>query len=155
MTPPLPPDELLTTTRAVRKRLDLSRPVPRALLAECVRVAAQAPGGRLRVRGRHADSLGTRGGLASRVGYRPSHRGNSPAGPTRADGGEHWQRISESADHLDQVLHRVPVLLAPVLRVESREEFSSFRGQAGVWGSVLPAFWSFMLAAREPGLGTA
>lgn len=47
------------------------------------------------------------------------------------------------------------MLLIPCLRVDSRAEFDSVRGQAGNWGSVLPAVWSFMLAAREHGLGTA
>ena len=43
-------DEVLTTTRAVRKRLDLRRPVPRELVVECVRIATQAPSGRNRQR---------------------------------------------------------------------------------------------------------
>jgi nitroreductase len=153
-------EEVLTTTRAVRKRLDLTRPVPRALLVDCVRVAAQAPSGRNRQRWDFVfvDDEATRSALAdvwrrgSAAGY-PS--GISGAGPTRAGVGEEWQRISDSAGHLSQVLHRVPVLLVPVLRVESRDELHSIRGQAGAWGSVLPAFWSFMLAARERGLGTA
>jgi nitroreductase len=45
MAPPLPLtlDELLTTTRAVRNRLDLSRPVEREVLLECLAIAQQAP----------------------------------------------------------------------------------------------------------------
>ena len=41
--PNLTPDELLTTTRAVRRRLDFDRPVPREVLEECIAVALQAP----------------------------------------------------------------------------------------------------------------
>ena len=41
----LDPDELLSTTRAVRKRLDLTRPVPDELIRECVAMALQAPSG--------------------------------------------------------------------------------------------------------------
>jgi nitroreductase len=43
-------DEVLSTTRAVRKRLDFSRPVPRKLIEECVDLATQAPTGRNRQR---------------------------------------------------------------------------------------------------------
>ncbi|HET6210696.1 MAG TPA: nitroreductase family protein, partial [Jatrophihabitans sp.] len=42
---PLSPDELLSTTRAVRKRLDLSRPVPDELIRQCLQLALQAPSG--------------------------------------------------------------------------------------------------------------
>ena len=38
-------DELLTTTRTVRKRLDFDRPVPRELIQECLEIAFQAPNG--------------------------------------------------------------------------------------------------------------
>ena len=41
----LSPDELLTTTRAVRKRLDFDRPVPLELVRECIEIATQAPTG--------------------------------------------------------------------------------------------------------------
>ena len=39
------PDELLTSTRSVRLRLDLERAVPHELIAECIQVAVQAPTG--------------------------------------------------------------------------------------------------------------
>jgi nitroreductase len=42
---PLSPDELLTTTRTVRMRLDLTRSVPLDLIRECLEVALQAPSG--------------------------------------------------------------------------------------------------------------
>lgn len=153
-------DEVLTTTRAVRKRLDLARPVEQAVIEDCMRVAIQAPSGRNRqqwdfvfvrdsqVRAEVADIW--RRGLVS--GYRA---GSGPV-PTRMDfGSDGWTRITISLDHLATHLHEVPLLLIPCLRVRDRTILDDIRGQAGNWGSVLPAFWSFMLAARERGLGTA
>jgi nitroreductase len=154
-------DELLTTTRAVRKRLDLQRSVPRELITDCVRIAAQAPSGRNRqrwdfvfvddpaLRSRVADIW--RHGLAVGV---PGSGGSHEMSRMQAGGGQ-WARIRESLDHLSSHLHEVPLLLIACVRVDSRKELSTVRGQAGVWGSVLPAVWSVMLAARERGLGTA
>jgi hypothetical protein len=74
--------------------------------------------------------------------------------PTRMSFDSHeWIRIANSLDRLTQHLHEVPVLLIPCLRMGDRAELQTIRGQAGAWGSVMPAFWSFMLAARERGLG--
>jgi hypothetical protein len=66
-----------------------------------------------------------------------------------------WRDIAASLSHLARHLHEAPVLLIPCLRVASRSGLNSIRGQAGNWGSVLPTLWSFMLAARERGVGTA
>ena len=153
-------DEVLTTTRAVRKRLDLTRPVPRALVEECTRIAVQAPSGRNRQQWdfvcvedrdqRAAVADVWRRGMASGLGIR------SGPGPTRLPfDSPQWTRIAGTLQHLARHLHEVPLLLIPCLRVADRDELSTIRGQAGQWGSVLPAFWSFMLAARERGLGTA
>jgi len=153
-------DEVLTTTRAVRKRLDLTRPVPREVIEDCVRIALQAPSGRNRqrwdfifvqdksVRAEVADLW--RRGLTQ-----PAHEAVGPS-HTRMDfRSEEWNRIAGSLDHLVQNIEEVPALLIPCVRVDSRDELAEVRGQAGAWGSVIPAFWSFMLAARERGLGTA
>ena len=154
-------EEVLTTTRTVRKRLDLQRPVPREVIEECVRVAVQAPSGRNRQqwdfvfveepdRKRAVADIWLRGLTAG--------DGSGSAGPlpTRMSfASAEWRRIAESLGHLAQHLHEVPVLLIPCLRVDDRSSLDTIRGQAGNWGSVLPAFWSFMLAARERGLGTA
>lgn len=153
-------DQVLTTTRAVRRRLDLTRPVPRAVISDCVRVAAQAPSGRNRQQWdllfvEDADTRAAvadiwRRGLVSGVGA------SSGPVPTRMSfDSDEWRRIAASLDHLSVHLHEVPLLLIPCVRVGSRSESDSVRGQAGQWGSVLPGFWSFMLAARERGLGTA
>jgi nitroreductase len=152
-------DEVLTTTRAVRKRLDLQRPVPRDVIEECIRIAVQAPSGRNRqhwdfilvedppVRAAVAD-LWRRGLLSGQPAAAPVTTRMSFASPQ-------WNRIAASLDHLAKHLHEVPVLVIPCVRVDDRSALDSIRGQAGAWGSVVPAFWSFMLAARERGLGTA
>lgn len=154
-------DEVLTTTRAVRKRLDFTRPVPRPLIAECIRIATQAPSGRNRqrwdmividdpsLRDAVAD-IWRRGLLAAAPGA------GHPDEMNRMTGGDsRWTRIAASLDHLADHLHDAPALLIPCVRVTSRDELTTVRGQAGAWGSALPAVWSFMLAARERGLGTA
>lgn len=152
-------DDVLTTTRAVRRRLDLSRPVPREVITDCVRIATQAPSGRNRqrwdfvivddpaVRRRVADVW--RKGLLAPTGTAPT------AGSRMDLAGTEWNRIAHSVDRLATVLDEVPVLLVAGVRVDERDELDTIRGQAGAWGSVLPALWSFMLAARERGIGTA
>ena len=154
-------DEVLTTTRAVRKRLDFTRPVPRDLIAECVKIATQAPSGRNRqrwdmividepaLRERVAD-IWRRGLVAPAPGS-----GNKPEVSRMSMRDSRWSRIAASLDHLATHLQDSPALLIPCVRVTSRDELTTVRGQAGAWGSVLPALWSFMLAARERGLGTA
>lgn len=154
-------EEVLLTTRAVRKRLDLNRPVPRAVIDSCVRIATQAPSGRNRqqwdflfIEDRETKAAAAdiwRRGLMAGVPGEP----HGPV-PSRMDfGSQQWDRIAGSLQHLALHLHEVPLLMIPCLRVGNRSELRSIRGQAGSWGSVVPAFWSFMLAAREHGLGTA
>lgn len=152
--------EVLTTTRAVRRRLDLTRPVPREVIEECVRIAAQAPSGRNRQRWDFVfvEDAATRAAVADiwRRGLAAPVAGIEGPQYSRMNfGSREWTRIRISLDHLAEHLHEVPLLLIPCLRVGSRAELSTVRGQAGAWGSVIPAFWSFMLAAREHGLGTA
>lgn len=86
----------------------------------------------------------------------PPPAGVSGPGPTRMSfESDQWARIGDSLAHLMRHMHEVPLLLIPCLRVSSRAELDSTQGQANGWGSVVPALWSFMLAARERGLGTA
>ncbi|MCV7424526.1 nitroreductase family protein [Mycobacterium yunnanensis] len=153
-------DAVLTTTRSVRKRLDLDRPLPRALVEECVEIATQAPSGRNRQRWDFVlvDDPSLRAQVAEiwrrglDVGV-PGTGGPRDVSRMSPDSGE-WDRIAASLDHLALNLHEAPILMIPCVRVNSRQELSTVRGQAGAWGSVLPAVWSFMLAARERGLGT-
>ncbi|MFJ3415281.1 nitroreductase family protein [Streptomyces sp. NPDC086082] len=158
MTLDLTPDQLLSTTRAVRKRLDLTRPVPRELIEECVDLATQAPTGRNRQRWHFlvvtevqqrlavADifrrALNTGGGQP--VNSRDLRRMNHHPGS--------MERIYDGLQHLYANVHRVPAFVIPA--VEGRTERASVLDQSMTWGSILPAVWSFMLAARARGLGT-
>jgi nitroreductase len=158
MTLDLTPDELLSTTRAVRKRLDLDRPVPRKLIEECVDLAVQAPTGRNRQRWHfivvtepeqrravadlflRALPLATGQPLTDRDVRRMNHHSRST------------ERVFDGLRHLADNIHRVPAFVIPGL--EGRTDRAPVAVQAGAWGSILPAVWSFMLAARARGLGT-
>jgi nitroreductase len=144
----LSPDQLLSTTRAVRKRLDLARPVERELLEECLDLAIQAPTGG-NVQGWHfvvVAETGRKRAISDL--YRKSKAKNDPPSTPA----EH-QRIMDSSAYLAEHLHEVPVLVVPC--VEGRVENAPLLVQAVTWASILPATWSFMLAARARGLGTA
>jgi nitroreductase len=149
-------DHLLTTTRAVRKRLDLGRPVPRELILECIRIATQAPaGGNVQMwRWLVVDDPELKRGLAElyRRSYEPyiHAQRESVVQSTRTD----IQAIMSSSDHLANVLHEVPALVIPC-QLGRIEAGASHATVAGAYGSILPAVWSFMLAARSRGLGTA
>src|SRR5436190_22429584 len=153
----LTPDELLSTTRAVRKRLDLERPVEREVLEECVEIAFQAPTGSNR-QGWHFVFItdpAKRKALADL--YKPNfERYKNMPGPEYTAGDTRAERsdfVRDSATYLSDHFHEVPVLLVPVM--EGRPDNMPAWVQAGMWGSLLPAVWSFMLAARSRGLGTA
>lgn len=142
-------DHLLTTTRAVRKRLDLERPVPRELILECLEIALQAPTGGNTQRWRWVvvDDPDKKARLADmyREGWTPYLESQKQV---RVDQGlDPDTRVSDSADYLADHFHEVPAMLVPCLLD---------RGDGpGFWGSIMPAVWSFMLAARSRGLGTA
>ena len=159
----LSPDELLSTTRAVRKRLDFTRPVPDELIRECVRLAMQAPAGSNIPRTRFVvvRAPETRRELAALYNevYTELYS-NSPSyvrrvgQPSDTSGvPDRQQRVGDSVDHLAHHLGEAPVIVVACLagmRVDG--EFANmattFLGQTG------PAVWSFMLAARARGLGT-
>ncbi len=152
---PLTPDELLTTTRAVRKRLDLSRTVERDIVSECIAIALQAPSGSNRQAWQWVpvDDPQTKSRLADLYrevfdDYQPRSAGYVE-GDTRAD---RRSAVTASSVHLRDHLHEVPVLL--VVFQEGRVEDLPLGSQPGFWGSVVPAIWSFMLALRARGLGS-
>ncbi|HEX2026923.1 MAG TPA: nitroreductase family protein [Nitriliruptorales bacterium] len=157
--PPLPlsVDELLTTTRAVRRRLDLSRPVDPELIRECLQLAIQAPTAANRQDWHFVvvTDPEQRAGLAEL--YHDSwrqYRAGRSAGALSDDEGERaavMRRVARSAQHLAEHLHEVPVHLIPCI---ARRPTDSVRSQSSLWGSIVPAAWSFMLAARSRGLGT-
>lgn len=152
-------DHLLTTTRSVRKRLDLERPVAMDVVERCLEIAFQAPTGS-NTQGWHflvITDAEKRAGLAHLYarafdGYRKLSE-NSPqlqeGDPRRAQ----TLRIVDSASYLVDHLHRVPVHIVPC--IEGRIENAGVLGQASVYGSILPAVWSLMLALRSRGLGSA
>jgi nitroreductase len=154
-------DEVLTTTRAVRRRLDLSRPIEPNLLRECLSVALQAPSGGNdqgwqfvvvtdpSTRAAVAD-LFRRGAIAY------GERTTKPRGVRRERSDEERasrRRVMASAGYLFEHLHEVPALVIPC--IEGRFDDAPLVDQATAFGSILPAVWSFMLAARARGLGTS
>jgi nitroreductase len=151
-------DEVLSTTRAVRKRLDLDRPVPRQLIEECIDLATQAPTGRNRQRWhfvvvtdppqRKAVAELFRAAVAVGGGKPVNDRDlrRMYAHP------DSMRRIVDGFQYLYDNIHRVPAFVIPA--VEGRTDRASVLDQAMTWGSILPAVWSFMLAARARGLGT-
>jgi nitroreductase len=152
-------DQALTTTRAVRKRLDLERPVERSVVEECLSLALQAPNGSNRQSWRWI--LVDDPALKAKVAdvYRASLDSYAATGvtadkPVVADRSDpDVIRMSESVMHLREHLEQVPVLVVPLMA--GRVDTASVFFQASMWGSVIPAVWSFMLALRSRGLGSA
>ncbi len=148
----LTPDELLATTRSVRRRLDLERPVEREVLEECLRLAQQAPTASYAqnwhfVVVTDAGKRAALGELWRKVaGAYLEHR----AAATAAD--QRVARIGGAVRHLADHIHQVPVHVIPC--VEGRTDGAPAGVQASRWASIIPAAWSFMLAARARGLGT-
>ena len=152
-------DWLLTTTRSVRKRLDFSRPVERAVVERCIEIALQAPTGS-NAQGWHfvvvTDPAKKR---AIRDYYHAAFQGylTNPAFRQSYDPSDlrsaQQPKVESSATYLAEHMHEAPVLVIPC--VEGRVENAGVLGQASVYGSILPAAWSFMLALRARGLGTA
>ena len=155
---PLSPDELLTTTRTVRKRLDLTRPVPLDLVRDCLEVALQAPSGsnrqgwhwmvitdenRRRVIGDYY-----RQSVASYLDLSGSAVALFTDDPERS---AVQRRVGDSVAYLGEHMGEAPVLIIPGIHAPRLRAGN----QAGLWGSLLPAAWSYMLAARARGLGTA
>jgi nitroreductase len=157
----LSPRELLTTTRTVRKRLDLTKPVAREDVEECVRIGWQAPNGSNQQMYNWVlvDDPATRvemarvyrEGMDFHIAMSAQAREEGTAAPYAVD--DRQDLIGASVFHLREHLHEVPVLLVPT--VDGRMESQSIFDQAGRWGSVLPAVWNFMLALRSKGMGSA
>lgn len=149
-------DELLATTRAVRKRLDLTKPVPRELIDECLELAVQAPTGSNSQTWRWlvVDDADQRKALADL--YRKGAEGYlTQAGEQAEAGGDaQTQRVFSSAMYLMEHLHEVPVHLIPCVQGKPDDPVPLMMA-SGLFGSIYPAVWSFQLAARARGLGTA
>jgi nitroreductase len=149
-------DRLLSTTRAVRKRLDLEQPVPREVVFECLQLATQAPSGGNTQPWRWlvVDDPDVRAALAAlyRKAYGPYIEMQKAL--VREAGGDDDSPVIRSSDHLAEHLHEVPVLVIPCLLTRLAPSASP-ADIAGFYGSILPAAWSFMLALRSRGLGSA
>ena len=156
----LTPDELLTTTRAVRKRLDLDRPVPVEVIRECVDIATQAPTGSNQ-QGWHW-MIVTDAAKRKAIGemyqqaftaYRnmPFYAGSISTGDADRDATQ--ARVANSAEYLAEHMADAPVLVIPC--IEGRIDDVPGWISASFWGSLHPAVWSFCLAARARGLGTS
>jgi nitroreductase len=152
-------DALLTTTRSVRKRLDLTRPVPRALIEQCIEVAMQAPTGTNAQNWAFVVVTDQAKKAAIADFYRQAATNMAGSGypPPLPDGDprEHvMPKVMESAMYLGEVLDQVPAFVIPCVQGRM-EKVPMIVAQASTYGSILPAAWSFMLAARARGLGTA
>ncbi len=142
-------DWLLSTTRAVRKRLDLDRPVEPEVILECLRLAVQAPTG--------SNSQGWRWVVVTDPAkraklaelYRSGGEAYFRAGAGRELDGQ-AARVRDSSSYLLEVIDRVPVLVIPCLQGRLKR----VEHAAGFFGSIHPAIWSFALALRARGLGS-
>jgi nitroreductase len=148
-------DRLLSTTRAVRKRLDLARPVEREVILDCIRLSQQAPTGSNSQTWRWivVTDRAKRAELA-RI-YGEVGRQYLEAARQGIEGGDdQTRRVYDSAFYLMDHLHEVPVHVIPC--VEGRlPENAPNAAIASLYGSILPAVWSFQLALRSRGLGSA
>lgn len=144
-------DEALTTTRAVRLRLDLDRHVDDQIIYDCIDIAEQAPSG------------GNQGSRRWIVVRDPERKAQVAELYMRAAGGwmiatrdqvagtGHPQEATmRSAAHLAEHLAEVPAIVIPtILGVHDGS------GRPGLFDSVIQAVWSFCVALRARGLGSA
>jgi nitroreductase len=153
-------DDVLNTTRAVRKRLDFSRPVDDDLIRECVATAMQAPSGSNNLTMRFVvvkdpDKRRAIGDLYRECFdiYRqmPFYAGALKKESTEEQAQQ--DRVVDSAGYLAEHMGDAPVLVIGV--TSGRAENVPAMAAASMMGNILPGMWSFMLAARARGLGTA
>jgi len=156
----LGPDELLSTTRAVRKRLDLTRPVPDDLIRECVAMALQAPSGSNEITMRFVvvrdpAAIAAIAGVYAQCWQIYTQLPNF-AGAIKRDTAElqaQQERVAGSAEYLSQHMGECPALVIGCCphRLDGVPAVVS----VSTLGNIMPAMWNFMLAARARGLGTA
>jgi nitroreductase len=144
-------DRLLSTTRAVRRRLDLQRPVERAVILDCLRLAVQAPTASNSQIWHWMVVTDPDKKKLIAESYRKMGQGYlEQAAATEKD--DQTQRVYDSALLLAGILEQVPVLVIPC--VAGKLEGLPNSIAAGVYGSVMQATWSFQLALRSRGLGS-
>ncbi len=155
-------DELLTTTRAVRKRLDFERPVEDDVIRECVRIAMQSPSGSNNMTMRFVVVKDPEKRAAIGEIYRQCYamyKGMDGVyvGSIKKDTDveqAQQDRVASSADYLGEHMGDAPALVI-ACTASGRVDGAPAMMSASMMGNCLPAMWSFMLAARARGLGTA
>jgi nitroreductase len=154
-------DTLLSTTRAARKRLDFDRPVEDDVLRECLELAVQAPTGSnaqnwqwvVVTDAERRKALGDVYRRAFDIYEQMPQNAASIYGGSDPGRVAQQDRVMDSARYLADRMGEVPAMLIPCLNM--RIDGAPNLAAASMYGSVLPGAWSFMLAARERGLGTS
>ncbi len=158
-------DELLSTTRAVRKRLDLDREVPMDVIKECMELAVQAPSGSnaqgwqfmfvtdkekiAKIGEYYAQAFGLYKDMPMAIHHLHQESGDSTLTNSQT-------RSASSADFLGENMGKVPAMLIPCIAGRTdTEATSNALTQTAILGSIIPAAWNFMLAARARGIGTS
>jgi nitroreductase len=148
-------DSLLSTTRAVRKRLDLARPVPREVILDCIRLSQQAPTGSNAQTWRWL--IVTDAALKKEIARVYREAGAQYLEMARArvsqEGDAQTKRVYDSAFWLIDRLADVPVHAIPCV-IGRPPASAPIAAHASVYGSIFPAVWSFQLALRSRGLGS-
>lgn len=149
-------DELLATTRAVRKRLDFDRPVPRSVIEECLELAIQAPTASNSQTWRWVvvDDPDKKKAIADLYRATSNVYLSSSAERAKQKGDDQTVRVYDSAEYLAQNLERAPVFVIPCVQGRPPEG-SPLLNVVSSMGSIFPAVWSFQLALRSRGLGSA
>ncbi len=149
-------DALLTTTRAVRKRLNLTRPVPESVIRDCLEISLQAPTGANRQGWRWivVTDADTRRTLAEIYRKGADEYLNDGYRQAETDGAAQQVRVFDSARYLSDHMAEVPVLVLPCIQILANMNEDPDVMWPSVLGSILPAMWSFQLALRARGLGS-
>jgi nitroreductase len=144
-------DELLSTTRAVRRRLDVARPVEREVIFECLQLAIQAPTASNEQNwGWMVITDADKRAAIAEIYRSLGEEYLAQAAKTVSD--PQTRRVYESALALTGILADVPVHVIPC--IEGRFDGNSLPVAASAWASIIPAAWSFLLALRSRGLGS-
>ena len=145
-------DKLLTTTRSVRSRLNLTRPVDPAVIEECLEIAVQAPAGSSNCR--YHFLIVTDPGKRRALGdlYRQAFEQFFPASSLAASR-QNAPRDAASWTALAEHFQDIPMLI--ISCIEGRPEGRNPERLAGLYGNILPVTWSLMLALRARGVGAA
>ena len=156
----LGPDELLSTTRAVRKRLDFTKPVPDDLIRECVAMALQAPSGGNVIAMRFVvirdpEMIAAVAGVYAQCWdiYTTTPNFVGASKELTPERQAQQERVTDSATYLAEHMGKAPALVIGCMK--GRLDGVPARQAASALANILPAMWSFMLAARARGLGTA